>query len=164
MLQQRGASGQLLREHTQNCFFVCSFRASAWATCSYATSTAESRSREIVPQARVECSQQAETRARRKTGTAIMEGCLSKGEIMFNHASGQLLPEHTWNPCCARKCAHIVRMQQCCRMNTFVCAQKEIQVCSRRENAAVFSPEHVSLRTERDPSVLVACERSSVVA
>ena len=35
---------------------------------------------------------------------------------------------------------------------------------SQRENAAVFSPEHVSLRTERDPSVLVACERSSVVA
>ena len=39
-----------------------------------------------------------------------------------------------------------------------------IQVCSRRENAAVFSPEHVSLRTERDPSVLAAWERSSVVA
>ena len=69
----KGASGQLLREHTQNCFLVCSFRASASATCSYATSPAESRSREIVPQARMECSQQAETRSRHKTSTA-MEG------------------------------------------------------------------------------------------
>ena len=58
----RGASGQLLREHTQNCFLVCLFRASASATCSYATSPAESCRIEIVPQARMECSQQAETR------------------------------------------------------------------------------------------------------
>ena len=29
-------------------------------------------------------------------------GCLSKGEMMFNHASGQLLPEHTWIPRCAQ--------------------------------------------------------------
>ena len=50
----RGASGQLLREHTQNCFLVCSFHASASATCSYATSPVESRSREIVPQALME--------------------------------------------------------------------------------------------------------------
>ena len=42
----RGASGQLLREHAQNYFTVCSFRASASATCAYATSPAESRSRE----------------------------------------------------------------------------------------------------------------------
>ena len=69
----KGASGQLLHEHTQNCFLVCSFRASASATCSYATSRAESRSREIVLQARMECSQQAETRSRRITSTA-MEG------------------------------------------------------------------------------------------
>ena len=65
----KGASGQLL-EHTQKCFLVCSFRASASATCAYATSRAESRSKEIVPQARVECSQQAETRSRCKTSTA----------------------------------------------------------------------------------------------
>ena len=58
----KGASGQLLREHTQNCFLVCSFLASASATCSYATAPAESRSREIVPQACMECSQQAKTR------------------------------------------------------------------------------------------------------
>ena len=45
----KGATGQLLREHTQNCCLVCSFRASASATYSYATSLAESRSREIVP-------------------------------------------------------------------------------------------------------------------
>ena len=31
-------------------------------------------------------------------------------------------------------------------------------MCSRRENAAVVSPEPVLLRTERDPSVLAACE------
>ena len=55
-------------------------------------------------------------------------------------------------------------MQQCCRMNMSVCARKEIQVCSRRGNAAVFLAEHVSLRTEGDPSVRVACERSSLVA
>ena len=35
-------------------------------------------------------------------------------------------------------------------------------MCSRRENATVVLTEHVSLRTERDPSVLVACERSSL--
>ena len=69
-LMVKGASGQLLREHTRNCFFVCSFRASASATCSCATSPAESCSREIVPQARVECSQPAETHSRRKTSTA----------------------------------------------------------------------------------------------
>ena len=69
----KGASGQLLRQHTQNCFLVCSLCASASATCSCATSPAEPRSREIVPQARVERSQQAETRSRRKTSTA-MEG------------------------------------------------------------------------------------------
>ena len=67
----KGASGQLLREHTQNCFLVCSFRASASVTCSYATSPAESRSREIVPQAPMECAQQAETRSRRITSTAV---------------------------------------------------------------------------------------------
>ena len=67
----KGASGQLLREHTQNCFLVCSFRVSASATCSSATSPAESHSRENVPQARMECSQQAETRSRRKTSTAV---------------------------------------------------------------------------------------------
>ena len=39
-LMVKGVSGQLLREHTQNCFLVCSFRASASATCSYATSPA----------------------------------------------------------------------------------------------------------------------------
>ena len=38
----------------------------------------------------------------------------------------------------------------------------EIQVCSWRENAAVVSPEHITLRTERDPSMLVACERSGL--
>ena len=69
----KGASGQLLREHTRNCFVVRSFRASASATCSHATSPAESRSKDTVPQARMECSQQAETRSRRKTSTA-MEG------------------------------------------------------------------------------------------
>ena len=69
----KGASGQLLREHTQSCFLVCSFRASASATWSYATSPAGSRSRDIVPQARMECSQQAETRSGRTTSTA-MEG------------------------------------------------------------------------------------------
>ena len=69
----KGASGKLLREHAQNCFLFCSFHAFASATCSYATSPAESRSREIVPQARMECSQQAETRSRRRTSTA-MEG------------------------------------------------------------------------------------------
>ena len=69
----KGASGQLLRKHKQNCFLACSFRASASATCSYATSPAESHSREIVPQARMECSQQAKTRSRGKTSTA-MEG------------------------------------------------------------------------------------------
>ena len=62
------------------------------------------------------------------------------------------------------KCAHSVRTHQCCRMNRSSCGRREIQVCSRRENAAVFSPEHVSLRTEKDPSVLTACEFSSVVA
>ena len=72
-LMVTGASGQLLREHTQNCFLVCSFRASASATCSYATSPVESRSRESVQQARMECSQQAETPSRRKASTA-MEG------------------------------------------------------------------------------------------
>ena len=51
-LMVKGASGQMLRERTQNCFLVCSFRASASATGSCATSLAESRSREIVPQAR----------------------------------------------------------------------------------------------------------------
>ena len=35
-------------------------------------------------------------------------------------------------------------------------------MCLWRESAAVFSPEHVSLRTGRDPSVLVACERGSL--
>ena len=35
------------------------------------------------------------------------------------------------------------------------------QVGGGLEIAAVFSMEHVSLRTERDPSVLAACERSS---
>ena len=35
-------------------------------------------------------------------------------------------------------------------------------MCSRRESTAVFSPEHVSLRTERAPSVLVVCERGSL--
>ena len=69
----KGASGQLLREHKQNCFLVFSFRASASATCSYVISPAESRTSEKVPQARMECSQQAETRSRRKTSTA-MEG------------------------------------------------------------------------------------------
>ena len=67
----KGASGQLLSEHTQNCFLVCSFRASASATCSYATSPVESRSREIVPHAGMECSQQAETRSRHKTSIAL---------------------------------------------------------------------------------------------
>ena len=50
------------------------------------------------------------------------------------------------------KCAHSVRKQQCCRMNMSVCARKEIQVCSRRGNASVFLPEHVFVRSERDPS------------
>ena len=35
-------------------------------------------------------------------------------------------------------------------------------MCSLRENAAVVLPEHVCLRTESDPSVLVAFERSSL--
>ena len=62
------------------------------------------------------------------------------------------------------KCARGVRMQQSFPWNMSVCARSEIQVCSQRENAEVFLTEHVSLRTETDPSVLVACERSSVVA
>ena len=67
----KGASGQLLREHTKNYFLVSLFRASASATCSCATSPAESRSREIVPQAHMKNSQQAETRSRHKAGTAM---------------------------------------------------------------------------------------------
>ena len=51
----KGASGQLLREHTQNCFLVCPFR--AVSNMFLSTSPAESRSKEIVPQARMECSQ-----------------------------------------------------------------------------------------------------------
>ena len=74
----KGASGQLLREHTQSWFLVCSFRASASAICFYATSPAESRSREIVPQARVECSQQAETRSRRITSTVMEKWVLKQ--------------------------------------------------------------------------------------
>ena len=88
------------------------------------------------------------------------------------------------------KCARGVRTQQSFRWNMSLCARREIQVGSQRANAAVlshehaclfahgkrskcargvgaqqsFSREHVSLRTERDPSVLVACERSSLVA
>ena len=60
------------------------------------------------------------------------------------------------------KCAQSVRTQQCCRMNMSVCVRREIRLCSWRENAAVFSPEHVSLRTERDPNVLTACKCSSL--
>ena len=52
--------------------------------------------------------------------------------------------------------------QQSFRWNMSLCARREIHVCLRRENAAVVLPEHVSLRTERDPTVLVACERSSL--
>ena len=54
------------------------------------------------------------------------------------------------------KCAHSVRMQQCCRMKMSVCARSEIQVCSQSANATVLSHENVCLRTERDPSVLAA--------
>ena len=61
-------------------FLVSSFRASASATCSYAAPPAESRSRELVPQARMEYSQQAETRSRRKTSTA-MEGWVLKQRL-----------------------------------------------------------------------------------
>ena len=46
------------------------------------------------------------------------------------------------------KCAHSARMQQCFHMNMSVCARREIQVCSWRENAAIFSPEHAFLHTE----------------
>ena len=74
----KGALGQLLREHTRNCFLVCSFRAPASATCSYATSPAESHNREFVPQARMECSQQAETRSRRTTSTAMEKWVLKQ--------------------------------------------------------------------------------------
>ena len=59
-------------------------------------------------------------------------------------------------------CAPGVRTQQSFCRNMCLCARREIQVCLLRENAAVALPEHVSLRTERDPSVLVACERSSL--
>ena len=75
----KGASGQLLREHTQNCFLVCSFCASASATSSYATSPAESRSRKIAPQARMEFSQQAETFPTQDKYCYGRGGCLCKG-------------------------------------------------------------------------------------
>ena len=95
----KGASGQLLREHTRNCFHVCSFRALASATCCYATSPAESRSREFVPQARSECSQQAETRSRRKTSTA-MEGWVLKQRLndVQSRVGATATPAHCGTP------------------------------------------------------------------
>ena len=99
----KGASGQLLREHTQNCFLVCPFRASASATCCYATSPAESRSREVGQRARMECSQKQRHVPDAKQ-VLLWRGWVLKQmlNMMFNHASGQLLPEHTWNPRCAQ--------------------------------------------------------------
>ena len=62
---------------------------------------------------------------------------------------------------CARRS---VRMQQSCRMNMSLCAQAEREsetlVCMRRENAAVLSHEHVSVRTESEIQV---CSRHASV-
>ena len=94
--------GQLLREHTQNCFLVCSFRASASETCSYATSPAESRSREIVPQARMECSQQAETPSRRKTSTAMeaVGACKQRLNDVQSRVGATATRAHVESPLC----------------------------------------------------------------
>ena len=51
------------------------------------------------------------------------------------------------------KCAHSVRMPQCRRMNKSSCARREIQLRLRREKAAIFSPEHVSLCARREIQV-----------
>ena len=70
---------QLLREHTQNCFPVCSCRASASATCSYATSPAESRSRESAASTHGMLAASRDTVPTQNKYCYGRVGCLSKG-------------------------------------------------------------------------------------
>ena len=155
--------GQLLREHTQNCLLVCSFRASASKTCSYATSHVESRSREIVPQVRMECSQQAETRSRRKTSTA-MEGLGAKAKTKNDvqscigstatrtHVESPLRTELFVDSCSVR------HQGNCCASTREIPATwipirtQGAQRCSCDKTAALARHEHtwISLRAQGD--------------
>ena len=79
---------------------------------------------------------------------------------MFNHASGQLLPEHTWNPRCAQNFSwtHVqIRHQgNCCASTreipaTWINTQGR-ERCSCDKTAALARCEHtwISLRAHRD--------------
>ena len=81
---------------------------------------------------------------------------------MFKHASGQLLPEHTWNPRCAQKFSWTpcsVRHQGNCCASTrevpatwiSICTQGT-ERCSCDKNAALARHKHtwISLRAQRD--------------
>ena len=77
---------------------------------------------------------------------------------MFNHASGQLLPEHTWNPRCANfswTCSARHQGYCCARRNprhlTSICTQGT-ERCSCDKTAALARHKHtwISLRPQRN--------------
>ena len=81
---------------------------------------------------------------------------------MFNHASGQLLPEHTWNPRCAQNFSwtlcSVCHQGNCCTSTREIPATwisirtKGTERCSCHKNAALARHQHtwISLRAQGD--------------